>query len=289
MGRAQQRQRRSITTMCADLRETRMKIYAAISETYGARDAVILRLMQRLDGEILNWSDPLPDDADIFISWRLKLCPNFEEARDKGVCIVCIDLGYFDDTKFECFSVSVGGVHGHANDVKGIYSLPERPHPPVLPWRHDGHRIQIISTGFTRRQILRGIKEPKYPVDWLETTREAAEEAFGMESYIRYHPRKLPEGEAIPPPLEATFEETFCSVTYSSTTAIQTILAGVPTVIMHERSPAYCMGSPELEAVRPDGREDWIHALSYRNYEMLNDDDLDKAAEYILMAYEETK
>lgn len=264
-----------------------MNIYGAMAPHYGARNTVIDRLTDKLGGKQCPWTQPLPTSTDIYVAWRLKMCPSYESMVKSGVCMVCIDLGYFDKTKFECFSVSVNGVHGEAMKVEGLQDLPERPKPELHPWRHDGNKIQIISTGFNKRMARKGIVATSYPKDWLETTRAAAQKAFGMEAYIRYHPRKLPEGEPVPPPFEETFEETFCSVTYSSTTAVQTMIAGVPTVVMHPRSPAYELASQELKATRPDGREAWLHELSHRNFDMCDPKEYDAAAEYIMRAYEQ--
>ena len=261
-----------------------MKILGGVPPKLGARYSVVEQLTKALGGKLVPWDKPTPVDTDIFVAWRLKGTPSYDNMVANGVCLVWLDLGYFDDTRFECYTVSVNGVHGHA--MKVPVDDTKRPHPILQPWKHDGDKIQIVSTGFNKRLARKGIIESMYPTGWLEETKVAAEEAFGMPAHIRYHPKELPPNQPTPPPFEQTFKETFCSVTYSSTTAIQTVCAGVPTVVQHPRSPAYNLCTQELEATRPKGREAWIHELSHRNFDMSDPREYAAAAEYIMRAYE---
>jgi hypothetical protein len=268
-----------------------MRIVGAVDGRGGSRDSIIHGLIDRLDGEIIRRDDPVPKGTDMFLSWRFKLIPNLENVSAGGTTIVCLDLGYFDETKFERYSISINGVHGLSMPVKGIAKLPARPKPKLHPWRKDGEFIQIIAPGHPSLKKAGDIAAAKiiHPEAWAQKTALQASAVFGKPAKIRYHPRKLPPGQPRPPSLESTFEETFCSVTYASTTAIQTIIAGVPTVIMHPRSPAFVMGTPNMEIVRPRGRAAWLHDLSYREYDMIGDAEFDHACDYLTMGLEEAQ
>jgi len=268
-----------------------MHVVGAVDGRRGSRDSIIHNLVERLDGVLIDRDAEVPKETDIFISWRFKLIPNLERVAAQGTTIVCLDLGYFDETKFERFSISIDGVHGLSMPVEAIAKLPARPKPKLHPWRKGGQFIQIIAPGHPSARKAGDIAAAKiiHPEAWAQQTASAASLVFEKPAKIRYHPRKLPPGEPIPPPLDSTFEETFCSVTYASTTAIQTVIAGVPTVVMHPRSPAFVMGSPNLERVCPIGRSKWLHDLSYREYDMTDPSELDHAAEYILMGREQAK
>jgi len=268
-----------------------MRVVGAVDGRGGSRDYIIHNLIDRLGGVIIDRDGDVPKGTDIFLSWRFKLIPNLAHVAAQGTVIVCLDLGYFDESKFERFTVSINGVHGLSMPVDAIAKMPARPKPRLHAWRKGGQFIQIIAPGHPSARKASDIAAAKiiHPEAWAQKTACAASRVFGKPAKIRYHPRKLPPGEARPPPLDSTFEETFCSVTYASTTAIQTVIAGVPTVVMHPRSPAFVMGSPNLEAVRPRGRREWLHDLSYREYDMVGAAELDAAAEYIILGVEQAK
>lgn len=258
-----------------------MKIVGKVTGRDGARDSIIQQLCRRLGGRCELRGTPVTADTDIVISWRFRLTPDLVRAVGDKTVMVCIDLGYFDGSQFETFSISINGIHGLSMPVRT--RVDDRPRPAIKPWQAGGEFVQIISPGWTRDGIRTAASD--LPPRWLKDTVTQVIDVFGKPAKIRHHPRALPPGEPRPPLLDSTFEETYVSVTYGSTTAIQTICAGVPTIIQHPRSPAFCMGSPNMERVTPDGREAWLRDLSNRVYHMTNSRELDDAAEYILRGH----
>lgn len=230
---------------------------------------------------------PLPKDVDLLLSWRFRQSEELEDNLRDGMVMCCFDLGYFDDTKFERFSISINGVHGMSMHVPLPSAAPPRPHPPIRPWKTEGQFIQIISPGWLHDTRMRAAASD-LPTGWMNWAVDAAIEVFGKPAKIRPHPRGLAPGEKPPPPLEDTFEETYVSVSYGSNTAIQTVFAGVPTVVQNKRCPAYCMSSQTMSIVQPD-RQQWAHELSYREYDMRDDAELAKATRYIQRGYEIAK
>jgi len=247
----------------------------------GARDACIIPLVKRLGGTVEGRKKLIPLDTDIAISWRFKLLPNLQDALDKGVTCICLDLGYFDETKFEKFTISVNGVHGTSQKMP-VETLPPRPKPELHPWRRDGRNIVILAPGATAEaQQANG---SQYPVEWLDKTVEDAKKT-GRPVIIRWHPRKLPYGVEPQGPIEDMYDDAYLAVTYQSTAAVQTIIAGVPTAIWNKRCAASPMCSYQsFDPIYPD-RGEWLHDLSYREYDMRDEAELDRAAEYILMAH----
>ena len=265
-----------------------MRVVGAVVGNGGARDFVVRRLVKALDGRIQLRKEGIPKKADMLISWRFNETPALRSALADGLVIVCLDFGYFDPKRHERFSISINGIHGLSLPVPAIKRLPTRWHPTVRPWRKDGEFIQIISPGWVRDGGIRTAASD-LPVGWLNKTAHEASRAFLRPARIRHHPNRLPPREPRPCALEHTFEETYVSVTYSSTAAVQTVLAGVPTVIQHPRCPAFIMGSPMMEVIKPNDRAEWAHDLSYREYGMVGDDELDAAVRNIVLGYEEPR
>ncbi len=270
-----------------------MKIMGSTSGKHGVRDVIISRFVDRLGGKIVQEQRaPVPDNTDIYFSWRFNLCPSFPEIIESGTMMVCIDLGYFDKTKYERFSISINGVHGNSVPVLGNARLPERPHPELQPWRPEGsgHVIQLATGGALPDPTAVRAAASNLPEDWDRFAVDKARKIWpDKEIVLRYHPRGLPKGAPKPPPLRDTFDETYCSVTYGSNTAVQTIIAGVPTVVEATRCVAYSVATPEYKIFRSSDREAWIHDLSYREYDMMDDKELDCAIEYIMRGYEQLR
>lgn len=263
-------------------------VIGAVDGRNGARDWIITQLTRRLNGTLQLRDQPVPKNCDILLSWRFKFIPDLKAAVEDGVCMIHLDLGYFDGTKLERFSVSINGVHGTSEDVQWSLDQPPRPHPEIKEWCDDGEFIQIIAPGWKQGKF-KGIAI-ELPVSWPTTTAAAASKAFGKPAKIRPHPRNPdPSGPSAPGTLEGTFAETFCSVTYASVSAINTVCAGVPTVVFHPRCPAYEVAAHSYEIYKPASREAWIHQLSYREYHMVHPDELDKAAEFIIQGWEQCR
>lgn len=251
----------------------------------GIRDLMIDRLVTRMGGTVTKAT--IPANTDIYVSWRFKQSPKNEQRMKDGMLLVCIDLGYFDRDKFERFSLSLNGVHGDSVKVESVRDLPARPHPELQPWRDTGEIIQIISAGYLKPGQVRA-EASDLPDKWLENTLRDVREVWpNHRMEYRLHPRTMPPGEPKPVPLEETFAETFVSITYGSNTAVQTIIAGVPTIVHTSRCVAYPVATDQYEIFRSENREAWIHDLSYREYHMMDEDELDRAIEYIMRGYEQ--
>ncbi len=265
-----------------------MKVVGLIDGSGGARDYVCESMTNRFDGAVSSRDVAIPGKPDMIFSWRFVISADLEKHVRRGAVLVCFDLGYFDEGKYDNFSISINGIHGHSMEVSGILDAPPRPHPPIQRWRPGGEYVQIISPGWLHDPSLRAAAS-NLPAGWVVDTTEQAIEAFNRPVKVRHHPKGLPPGHPKISPLAHTFDETYVSVSYASNAAIQTILAGVPTVVQHPRCPAYEIASHTLALSHPPGREAWAHKLSYRQYGMLVESEQKAAQEYIERGYEQAK
>ena len=247
------------------------------------RDGLIDRLITAMGGTNLKWGVAIPEDATLVVSFRQRILPGLDEARSRGAMTVLIDKGHFDDTRNTHFSISINGEHGYSQSVD-VDDLPSRPHPEIQRWRVQGDHIQIIYPGWSR--AYEGTVPWLMPEGWAEDMATQASAAFDLPALIRYHPSNYKPGVSKPCHFHKTFHNAYASITYCSTSAIQTVLAGVPTITFSERSVAYPVTSHDLSIYLPD-RTRWVHEISYRNYDMIDPVEIAAAADYILMAYEQ--
>ena len=263
-----------------------MRVYGSWGRTMSQeRQCCVRGIVQSLDGRVLRWEDNIPDECDVFISWGMRFNKNFHAFVKRGGVSICLDRGYFDATRFHRFSVSVQGTHGLSMPLPEVLDLPPREHPILQPWKDEteGEFIQIVTPGAGQGYWRTPDVKRRLPEGWVSKTATEASAVFGLPAKIRYHPRALPLNTPTPPPLADTFEETFVSVSYLSLSGVQTVIAGVPTVVLHPRSVAFPMGASGYKRVTPC-REAWIHDLSHRDYEMNNEREHSAACDYITRA-----
>lgn len=205
---------------------------------------------------------------DVYIQFSYKLSPALQAAMDEGIPFVIVDGGYFYD-RDECVGLSFNGFNGLAQQVE----LPahSRWHPKPQPWREPGEFIYIYGQ-MPKDRSLRGLEIET----WMRRKADWARETYGKTVIIRPHPRMVNSWEPLPP-LDHTFEDTFVAISYTSTAAVQSIIAGVPTHVEHPASiawPARIQGHRR----HAETRAKWLHRLSWHNYRL---PDLHKAAEFI--------
>lgn len=106
----------------------------------------------------------------------------------------------------------------------------------------------------------------------IEARLAEIEETSGMPVRVREHPIIARRNSIRQPPLSVDLENCGLCVTYNSTSAVEAVVRGVPTVAMHERSPAYEVAAHSLDdpwaqwRTAAEGREAWAHRLAYRQW-----------------------
>lgn len=245
-------------------------------------NAIVRSVVGKLDGSTVLRTQPVPEGTTLFVQWGFKLTVALLSAIDARIPFVIIDLGYFDGSRLRRFSISINGLHGLSMPVKGIDKLPPRWHPEIKDWQEGGEFV-VVYGQLPSDAAVRGVNIET----WMHKTARECVAVFGKPARKRLHPKMLNVWEPPLTPLEQTFEETFLAVTWTSGVAVQTVLAGVPTVTCHPASPAWDVTPHILERYTrlEISRELWAHRLSHREYDLYDDKDLDRAVGYIIRAY----
>jgi len=126
----------------------------------------------------------------------------------------------------------------------------------LQPWRDGGGYALLIGQAHGDA-ALHGLD-----VDRWIAEQTAALRALGWTVRFRPHPLVArPERS-----LEEDLAEAVICVTYNSTTGVEAVLAGVPTIAMDEGAMAWDVSGHALdEIVRPE-REAWAHDLAYTSW-----------------------
>ena len=253
----------------------------------GKRAHLVQRVVTALGGTMIPGSELIPEDCGLFVRWGMRNTDDMYEALRRGTCIVCLDRGYFDATRLRRFSISVQGVHGLSQRLDSVLDLPPRPHPELQAWKPEGEGefIQICAPGWSPGYWRSPSRQ--LPEHWVTTTAANAAHAFKLPAKIRYHPSALPPGERRSPRLSESLTETAVSVSYDSNCAVQTVIAGIPTILESPRAVAFPMAWNRMKRVTPD-REAWIHDLSHREYDMEGEEELDAAVAYIWAQFKQS-
>ena len=231
---------------------------------------IVSALTEALDGE--EQSRDTYAGGDVYIQWGFKLTRGLQYALDHKLPYIILDWGYFGD-RTQSFSVSINGFHGLSMPNDWILGKDAREHPRPEPWRGEGEYVYVYGQ-LQNDRAVRGL----HVDSWLTRTAQAASAVFHKPAKIRPHPKMLSSWEPPLEPLYETFEDAHVAVSYTSSAAIQSVLAGVPTIALHPASPAFAVSAPSFNIFKPTYRMEWLHDLSWRNYEM---GETEAAAAYI--------
>lgn len=217
----------------------------------------------------------LPGECDLLVLWsaRQQSAIRAQLARGGKVCI--LERGYVGD-RFAWTSVSFGGgLNGH-----GVFHGPfddgsrwQRNFPDYMkPWQEHSEGYVLLIGQVRTDFAVRGI-------DTLAWYSKAAAElrAHHHEVFFRQHPdevrrRIMPQRIPGAPNIGGTLEEAMSGarrvVTFNSNAAVDSILAGVPTVATDQGSMAWeVSGHKVSEEIVPD-RQKWAKALAWKQWKM---------------------
>jgi hypothetical protein len=218
----------------------------------------------------------LPADTEVYLQWGYKLTNAMETAMARGIPYIILDGSYFRDFQehaLDAITISINGFHGLGLDVDMGKRRP-RPKPELKPWRDEPED----GVCYVYNQLQKDRATMQADMDaWSTRSAVEATERFGKKAIIRPHPKMINPWEPPLPLLEDTFKEAHVAITWTSTVGVTALIEGVPTVAMHPASPAYG-GCPSNIERRTIDRDEWMHKLSYRQYQT---HDLDAAWAYI--------
>jgi hypothetical protein len=209
-----------------------------------------------------------PTSADIAVVWGWRQIRMHEPMLHSGRSVIIIERGFIQP-RTEWFSLAVNGFNGRgqfppSQDDGERWDKHFAHH--LKPWRDGDEGYGLLIGQVPGDAALHGLDM----VDWAQRmTNELVR--LGHKVVYRPHPKGLtpcPEGaEQSTKSLEDDLAGSSRVVVYNSTTAVEAVLAGVPTVIMDVGSVAYPMASHDLSAplVRPD-RTEWCHDIAWRQW-----------------------
>jgi len=249
-----------------------MSIYFAVrqnNKTFSTR--CTKALASRLGGTVIQRSDTCPAGAELLVHWGYKPSQSLVTAIDQNIPFIILDRGYFDPERVNRVSISFNGHHGLSMPVD-TRKLSNRRYPILLPLREDdyhGENTLIVGQLPNDASLRRNCIEA-----WMGRAAAQAIEEHGLPAVKRPHPKSLNAWEPQPEPLDRAFEKAKHVYTFSSTTAVQSLIQGIPTSVAHPCSPAWMKG-------RYRNRAEWARDLAFREYDLLDDGDSDACVKYI--------
>lgn len=226
-----------------------------------------MRGMKKGGVEVFIGSAYKASSADIAVLWSWKRPAIIKAMQDTGRDLLIMERGFIQPRN-EWVSLAVNGFNNRgrfapASDNGERWERLFAHH--LRPWR-DGGDYALLIGQVPGDAALNG----KDIVAWAreQTARLVAR---GHKVVYRAHPEKptpCPDGAL---PSTGSLAEDLAGaamvVTFSSTTAVESVLAGIPTVVYDEGSAAYPMASHDVSGplVRPD-RTKWCHDMAWRQW-----------------------
>ena len=195
-----------------------------------------------------------------------------EQQRRNGVDYLVFERGYVGDRK-KFASVGYNGLNGRAVFyASGMPSARWAEMFPTMmkPYRTGGEYILLIGQVIGDASLA--------GVDFRRWARESVEQiraAFPNDE-IRWRPHpveverkceyELPHTVMSKRLLSADLDGAKCVVTFNSNTAVESVLAGVPTVTMDRGSMARSVTGHEIGSLQTLAREQWCADIAYKQW-----------------------
>lgn len=209
-----------------------------------------------------------PTDADVAVIWGWKQSKVISACQQGGQQLLVLERGFIQP-RHAWISLTWNGLNGRgqfptANDNGARW----RQHfaTRLQPWRTSPGDYVLLIGQVPGDAALHGACIET----WLN---ETAKKLLDMGHRVRFRPHPL---HRLPSPAGAEYSTSSLTedlgradrcVVYNSTTAVEAVLAGVPTVVCDIGAAAWPMASHDVaqELVRPD-RAAWCHDLSWRQW-----------------------
>lgn len=196
--------------------------------------------------------------------WRLGAA-----LRQQGHEVLVMERGYLGD-RFMWTSLGWNGLNGYAEFPAHPESGRFNQHHKMRPWRETDGKYVVVMGQVPGDASLRG----RNMVPWYESVAVMAADAYGLPVLFRNHPVAAQKGHNIRPrhtaPAAGTMEDVLKDahvvITYNSNSAVDSVLAGVPTVTMDRGSMAWDVTGHNIgELVKPD-RAAWAEQLAWKQW-----------------------
>lgn len=216
----------------------------------------------------------VPKSTVLVWGWRLG-----KQLHKLGYRVLVMERGYIGDRMNTWTSIAEGGLNGrgkfHGPFSKDRFS---KHHEHLYkPWNTDGEGVLIIGQT-PGDQSLDGVD----PLNWADQVcRKISlnKKMRGMPVFYRPHPNvsargdfRCPKGATLSPK-EYTLEQAITNaalvITYSSTSAVESLLSGKPTIAQGECSMAFGFAPASLDDPwhnEPDNRRGWAEMLACKQW-----------------------
>lgn len=207
--------------------------------------------------------------ADVVVCWGWRAGLRH---RRQGKDVLVLERGYLGD-RFSYTSIAWNGLNGNA-------AFPEYPDDggerfracgfELHPLREAGDYALVIGQVATDMAV-RGISIH----EWTKRTVRRVHKMTGLPVVYRPHPQDVKRRRMVPVrgvpvdtgDLQAALDKAALVVTYSSNTAVDALVAGVPAVAESEGSMAYGVAAPDIGGVVAwSARDQWAHALAWKQW-----------------------
>lgn len=212
-------------------------------------------------------------DADLHVTWSIKRPRIFDWRKQTGRHVLVAERGHVGDRMrlTSCGWNGLGRRGRYAKAMDGGARWQQWAHL-MQPWKQGGSYALLIGQ-VPGDASLYGLTQG-FPA-WAQEQTDALR-AMGYEVVFRPHPlsvkcgyRFCPTGaRSRPGTLSEALADAALCITYNSTTGVESVLAGVPTVTLDEGAMAFDVAGHKLgEAVRPD-RTAWSHDLAWTQFSL---------------------
>ena len=201
--------------------------------------------------------------ADLVVQWGVRRQDRIEATKACGGEVVILERGYVGD-RFAWTSVSFGGGLNGRGEFRG-------PHHDGSRWdRHFAHMMQPWRARNDGPILIMGQVDGDAAVANVDIHAfyrevEKAYFAAGFSTRFRPHPqmcKRVPRMTSCP--LAEDLAEARAVVSWNSNSAVDAVLAGVPTVALDKGSMAWDVTGHQLSALPPTpDRTAWAHRLAW--------------------------
>lgn len=179
-----------------------------------------------------------------------------------------MERGYLGD-RFAWTSLAWNGLNGLA-EFPHVEATADRfeENFTMQPWKTGGDYVLIMGQ-VPGDQSLRGMDL----MPWYGQVAMNAQTAYEMPVMFRQHPLSLPRGRQRPRytqpsvgSLQEALDGAAVVVTFNSNSAVDAVVAGVPSVALDRGSMAWDVSAHRLGDIRRPDREAWAHRLAWRQW-----------------------
>lgn len=197
--------------------------------------------------------------------------------KGQGKRVLVMERGYVGD-RFQWYSLGWNGLNGRA-------TFPPAPDDSGRRFReHHGHLLKPWRARGTGKYVLLAAQVPGDAslrgvdlMPWYSRVAAAATRVYNLPVLFREHPRATELGYRNRSPsytercigtlAEALAGAEVC-LTYNSNTAVDAVLAGVPTVVDNRGSMAWSVASARVGEIVTPAREPWAHDLAWKQWRL---------------------